>query len=29
MSDIAIVEQMPNMEGRDMLMVLAPSASKK
>jgi translation initiation factor IF-3 len=29
MSDIAVVEQMPNMEGRDMLMVLAPSASKK
>lgn len=29
LSDIATVEQMPNMEGRDMLMILAPLAEKK
>nr|WP_275944776.1 translation initiation factor IF-3 [Phototrophicus methaneseepsis] len=29
LSDVSVVEQMPNMEGRDMLMVLAPIAEKK
>ena len=29
LSDIAIVEQTPNLEGRTMLMVLAPDAKKK
>jgi translation initiation factor IF-3 len=29
LSDVAVVEQAPNMEGRTMLMVLAPSAEKK
>jgi translation initiation factor IF-3 len=29
LNDIAIVEQAPNMEGRTMLMVLAPSPDKK
>lgn len=29
LSDVGVVEQMPNMEGRDMLMVLAPLAEKK
>jgi translation initiation factor IF-3 len=29
LSDVATVEQMPNMEGRDMLMVLAPLTEKK
>ncbi len=29
LSDISVVEQTPNMEGRTMLMVLAPSGSKK
>ena len=29
LSDVGVVEQMPNMEGRDMLMVLAPIAEKK
>ena len=29
LSDVSVVEQMPNMEGRDMLMVLAPLAEKK
>ncbi|GAB1420045.1 hypothetical protein MASR2M15_01210 [Anaerolineales bacterium] len=29
LSDIAIAEQMPNMEGRDMLMILAPQADKE
>lgn len=29
LSDVATVEQMPNMEGRDMLMILAPLTEKK
>ncbi len=29
LSDIAVIEQRPNMEGRTMLMVLAPSTEKK
>lgn len=29
LSDVSVVEQMPNMEGRDMLMILAPLADKK
>jgi translation initiation factor IF-3 len=29
LSDIAIIEQEPNMDGRSMLMVLAPSAAEK
>lgn len=29
LSDVSVVEQMPNMEGRDMLMVLAPIADNK
>ncbi|RPI97090.1 MAG: translation initiation factor IF-3 [Chloroflexi bacterium] len=29
LNDIAVVEQTPNMEGRTMLMVLAPSTEKK
>lgn len=29
LDDIAVVEQAPNMEGRTMLMVLAPSPEKK
>ena len=29
LKDIAVVEQLPNMEGRTMLMVLAPSTEKK
>ncbi|MDZ4767144.1 MAG: translation initiation factor IF-3 [Chloroflexota bacterium] len=29
LKDIAIIEQMPNMEGNTMLMVLAPAAEKK
>lgn len=29
LSDVSVVEQMPNIEGRDMLMVLAPLAEKK
>lgn len=29
LSDVSVVEQMPNLEGRDMLMVLAPIADKK
>lgn len=29
LKDIAVVEQMPNMEGTTMLMVLAPAADKK
>lgn len=29
LNDIAVVEQMPNMEGSTMLMVLAPAADKK
>jgi translation initiation factor IF-3 len=29
LSDISVVEQMPNLEGRDMLMVLAPIGDKK
>ncbi|MBN1678878.1 MAG: translation initiation factor IF-3 [Anaerolineae bacterium] len=29
LQDVAIVEQMPNMEGRTMLMVLAPAPDKK
>jgi translation initiation factor IF-3 len=29
LSDVSVVEQMPNIEGRDMLMVLAPLADKK
>ncbi len=29
LSDVAQVEQSPNMEGRDMLMILAPLAEKK
>lgn len=29
LSDVGVVEQMPNIEGRDMLMVLAPIAEKK
>jgi translation initiation factor IF-3 len=29
LSDIAIIEQEPNMDGRSMLMVLAPSAPEK
>jgi translation initiation factor IF-3 len=29
LADVSVVEQMPNMEGRDMLMILAPNAEKK
>jgi translation initiation factor IF-3 len=29
LSDVGVVEQMPNIEGRDMLMVLAPIGEKK
>jgi translation initiation factor IF-3 len=29
LSDVSVVEQMPNLEGRDMLMVLAPIGDKK
>ena len=29
LSDVGVVEQMPNMEGRDMLMILAPLAENK
>lgn len=29
LQDISVVEQMPNMDGRDMIMVLAPIAEKK
>lgn len=29
LSDVSVVEQMPNIEGRDMLMVLAPLPEKK
>jgi len=29
LSDVGVVEQMPNMEGRDMLMILAPLDSKE
>lgn len=29
LADVSVVEQMPNMEGRDMLMILAPNADKK
>jgi translation initiation factor IF-3 len=29
LNDVAVVEQMPNMEGNTMLMVLAPAAEKK
>lgn len=29
LSDVGVVEQMPNIEGRDMLMVLAPIGDKK
>lgn len=29
LSDVSIVEQAPNMEGRDMLMILAPNTEKK
>lgn len=29
LSDVSVVEQMPNLEGRDMLMVLAPITDKK
>ncbi len=29
LKDVGIVEQMPNMEGRDMLMILAPITDKK
>jgi translation initiation factor IF-3 len=29
LSDIAIIEQHPNLEGRAMLMVLAPNSEKK
>ncbi len=29
LSDVGVVEQMPNIEGRDMLMVLAPISDKK
>ncbi|MGB1288326.1 MAG: translation initiation factor IF-3, partial [Aggregatilineales bacterium] len=29
LSDVGVVEQHPNMEGRDMLMILAPMESKK
>jgi len=29
LSDIAVIEQRPNMEGRTMLMVLAPASEKK
>ena len=29
LSDISIVEQAPNLEGKDMLMVLAPATDKK
>lgn len=29
LKDVAVVEQMPNMEGNTMLMVLAPAAEKK
>lgn len=29
LSDVSTVEQMPNLEGRDMLMVLAPLTEKK
>lgn len=29
LNDVAVVEQMPNMEGNTMLMVLAPAADKK
>ena len=29
LDDIAVVEQAPNMEGRTMLMVLAPAPDKK
>lgn len=29
LSDIAIIEQRPNMEGRTMLMILAPASEKK
>lgn len=29
LSDVAIIEQSPNMDGRSMLMVLAPAADKK
>jgi translation initiation factor IF-3 len=29
LEDIAVVEQMPNMEGSTMLMILAPAADKK
>jgi translation initiation factor IF-3 len=28
LSDVGVVEQMPNMEGRDMLMVIAPLSDK-
>lgn len=29
LADVSVVEQMPNMEGRDMLMILAPNTDKK
>lgn len=29
LADVSVVEQMPNLEGRDMLMVLAPIGDKK
>jgi len=29
LQDVAVVEQAPNMEGRTMLMVLAPATEKK
>jgi translation initiation factor IF-3 len=29
LEDVAVVEQMPNMEGRAMLMILAPNSDKK
>lgn len=29
LSDVSVVEQHPNMEGRDMLMILAPNTDKK
>ncbi len=29
LSDVAVIEQMPNMEGNTMLMVLAPASDKK
>lgn len=29
LSDVGLVEQQPNMEGRDMLMILAPLSEKK